>query len=190
MDYLWGVDYGAKKSGNTAVAISDGSKIFLHQVKKGSDADKRLNELLNEFPPDLVAIDAPLSLPLGWCGGEGDLFYRKCDMELKAMSPLFLGGLTARAVQFKRKLEEKKIEVIECYPKAFVQNVLNGDYPEAGDKLDDALQKVINAHKLKLKNLPANEHQVDAILSLIMAFRFQKGLAYSFGEVEEGVIWV
>lgn len=190
MDYIWGVDFGAKASGNTAVAISDGSNILIHQVEKGADADKWLKEILESFPPVLVAIDAPLSLPEAWCGGEGDLFYRKCDLELKAMSPLFLGGLTARAVQFRRVLEEKKIEVIECYPKGFVQKILNGNYPEVGEVIDKNLKKIIAGHHLSLNQLPVNDHQIDAVLSLIMANRFQEGLAYPFGEVEEGLIWL
>lgn len=190
MDYVWGVDYGAKKSGNTAVAISNGFKISIYQAEKGADSDRWLNKLLVKYPPYFVAIDAPLSLPKAWCGGNGDLFYRKCDSALKAMSPLFLGGLTARAVQFKRSLEEKKTEVIECYPKGFVQKILDGYYPKAGEILDETLQKLSKEHQLIFSQIPTNEHQIDATLSLIMAIRYQKGLAQAFGEEREGLIWV
>lgn len=190
MSYLWGVDYGAKKSGNTAVAISDGGNILFHQVKKGSDADKWLYELLNEFPPNLVAIDAPLSLPKGWCGGEGDLFYRKCDCELKAMSPLFLGGLTARAVHFKRKLEEKSIAVIECYPKGFVCQLLDGNYPESGESMETILNQLPKSSRYKLVSQPANDHQMDALISLVISIRHFNKQSISFGKSEEGLIWI
>jgi uncharacterized protein len=48
-----------------------------------------------------VCIDAPLSLPGVFTGLAGcdDYFYRASDRALRAMSPMFLGGLTARAMR-------------------------------------------------------------------------------------------
>jgi len=190
MDHIWGIDYGAKKSGNTAVALTAGDQILLFQAEKGVDADRWLDGMLQKYPPVLVAIDAPLSLPKGWCGGEGDLFYRKCDCELKAMSPLFLGGLTARAVHFKRKLEEKSIAVIECYPKGFVCQLLDGNYPESEKSMDTILNQLPKSPRFKLASQPANEHQIDALISLVISIRHYNKQSISFGKSEEGLIWI
>lgn len=77
--------------------------------------------------PDVVAIDAPLSLPRGreslWI--RSNIHLRECDRELLKMRikffPLTLGPmrqLTERGMRLKTKLERKNMRVIETYPGA------------------------------------------------------------------------
>jgi uncharacterized protein len=190
MDCLWGIDFGARRSGNTAVAIAEDGKVRFYQTKKDQDTDAWLEELIEKHPPTLIAIDAPLTLPAGWCGGIGDLFYRQCDEELRAMSPLFLGGLTGRAVKFHRKSKDAGIKMLETYPKGFVNNLLDGEYPEVGSDLNPILQKLPKDIQLELNEQPANEHQLDALICLVVAFRFTKKEACAFGKYGEGLIWI
>nr|MBS0036643.1 DUF429 domain-containing protein [Saprospiraceae bacterium] len=190
MKNIWGVDFGARRSGNTVIAAAvDGSVVF-YQVEKGADTDRWMEDLVEELKPELIAIDAPLSLPLGWCGGEGDLFYRECDEELKAMSPLFLGGLTGRAVKFARQLKSLKIKVIEAYPKGFVNHLLGGVHPQFTREIQQILDLLPKGVTLELEKKPTNDHQVDALMALVVAIRYEAGLANSFGKKEEGLIWV
>ncbi len=190
MHCIWGVDFGAKRSGNTAIAVCADNEVSFHQAEKGKDADSWLENCLAEFPPSLIAIDAPLSLPAGWCGGKGDLFYRECDKELKAMSPLFLGGLTARAVNFARKLKKMKIECIETYPKAFVNLLANGHCPEPDSDLSPVFEPLYGEVEVSLVDGVSNEHQVDALMALVVALRYERNMAKSYGRKDEGLIWV
>lgn len=190
MEILWGIDFGARRSGNTAIAISVNQEVKFHQAEKGEDADAWIDDLMEKLPPEIIAIDAPLSLPSGWCGGIGDLFYRQCDKEMKAMSPLFLGGLTGRAVRFKRGLKATKIKVIECYPKGFVNHLLKGEYPEINEGVETILEKLPDEIHLKVNKGPENEHQLDALMALVVAFRFRAQKAESHGKYGEGLIWI
>ena len=190
MECLWGIDFGARRSGKTAVAIANEGKVYFHQVEKGKDTDAWLEKLMEKYPPTMVAIDAPLSLPAGWCGGIGDLFYRQCDEELKAMSPLFLGGLTGRAVKFSRKARAAGIDIIEAYPKGVVAKLLNCEYPEVGEDLTPLLDLLPEGTDIQLTAQPTNEHQLDALICLVTAFRFSAKEAMTFGKYGEGLIYV
>ena len=110
-----GIDYGAKLSGNTAVVWEEKGGLFCTQSAKGKDTDKWLGELIYSLQPEDIFIDAPLSLPAVYSHSGSDYFYRRCDRECKAMSPMFIGGLTARAMRLKDTLSEFNWH--ETYPR-------------------------------------------------------------------------
>ncbi|MEM6380094.1 MAG: DUF429 domain-containing protein, partial [Bacteroidota bacterium] len=114
-----GIDYGSKMAGTTVIAFAraDG-KIEFYQSEKKKDADKMIETWLMEHSIKLVFIDAPLSLPKVYQKptASGNYFYRKADAELRAMSPMFLGGLTARAMRLKAVLSEEACQLFEVYP--------------------------------------------------------------------------
>lgn len=190
MKNIWGIDFGARRSGNTVIANAVEGRVVFYQVEKGADTDAWMEELVEELEPQLIAIDAPLSLPLGWCGGEGDLFYRECDSELKAMSPLFLGGLTGRAVKFARQLKSLKVSVIEAYPKGFVNHLLQGVCPHSARDVRQILAQLPEGVELELEENPTNDHQMDALMALVVAIRYEAGMANGYGKRDEGLIWV
>ena len=99
-----GVDFGSKLSGQTVVAILDNDIIQVQRSEKGKDADDFLLGVLEATKITLVGIDAPLSLPGLYLGNGSDYFFREADRDLGAMSPMFLGGLTARAIRIRDKL--------------------------------------------------------------------------------------
>jgi hypothetical protein len=104
-----GIDYGSRSSGNTIMAWSlAGGNVSFFRPEKGLDADVAVFRVLTEMRPATVGIDAPLSLPGRYrdLPGCSDYFYRHCDRELKAMSPMFLGGLTARAMRLSDQMRE------------------------------------------------------------------------------------
>ena len=108
-----GIDYGSKTSGFTAAAsYSSTGTVQVYQSAKGKDADAWLLNLINDLKPKNVAIDAPLSLPGVFIDPSAfnNYNYRACDGITGAMSPMFLGGLTARAMQLSAKLKALKIE--------------------------------------------------------------------------------
>lgn len=191
---LIGIDYGSKLAGTTVVATWLNGNIELHQSQKKQDADKMLENVLAPICEEtIVAFDAPLSLPGVYrqLNGFSNFHYRKCDVELKAMSPMFLGGLTARAMSLAHKLSNTHVTFYETYPAKQAQrlNLSIFDYkkPTANyDAIREVLTKALNGSYLpKL----TNGHQVDAVLALITAYRIQEKEAQIIGDAAEGVIY-
>lgn len=120
-----GVDFGAKLAGTTAITYILDDQIKISQTTKGQDADKWLVKIIKENNLDYIFIDAPLSLPGAFLGKGNDFNYRKADRLINAMSPMFLGGLTARAIKLKTELEQYGVSCVEVYPGGFVRNQSN-----------------------------------------------------------------
>lgn len=192
---LWGVDYGAKTAGTTAVACLevDSKSVWIQQSKPKKDADEFLQTLFETHRPELIGMDAPLSLPgkFRHLDGYSDYMYRKSDRELGAMSPMFLGGLTARAMRLAEIFENGQSLVIEVYPGGLI-DMLFPD--EKGYKKKDTLNLWIPLIRRVFSPIqidtPANWHQFDALLALQSAWRFWNDKNKSFGTREEGIIYI
>ncbi len=181
-------------AGTTVLAINHPLELFASQKKQ--DADAFILQTINALQVRKVYLDAPLSLPgiyreLPNCQ---DYFYRQGDRTLRAMSPMFLGGLTARAIKLKDQLQAMGIEVFEVYPAPLAKM---WDLPDLGYKKQKAnLPTVCNALRNKLPfSVPdfktINDwHHVDALLALAIAYRHEKGEAQAYGNPQEGIILV
>lgn len=191
-----GVDYGSKLAGSTAAAMVDNEKLQIWQSARGQDADDFLLKLILEKRPATVFIDAPLTLPkvygqLPYTSG-ADFFYRTCDREVQAMSPMFIGGLTARAIKLRTILAEHGIAMLETYPTQLAHVLLP---QEKGYKKDLATLPVIAqllqdllAYTFELP--PRDWHQFDALLAWYSGYRHLNGEAILYGEAQEGRIIV
>lgn len=197
----WGIDYGSKLAGTTVIAFDDEwGKIDFVQSVRNRDADNFCLDQLTALEPDVIFIDAPLSLPLVLRKPalqdkveRSEYFYRKCDQELSAMSPMFLGGLTARAMYLRTQFEKQDgVKVIETYPAALVRELHLKDkgYNKKQGKVEDFWPILAKELPLRTEKTPENWHQVDAILAWFSGWRYFKARAKSFGLSEEGVIWV
>ncbi len=187
-----GIDYGSKLAGTTVVCYLLNEVLITKQSKKGQDADQFVWEVCNELNISLIGVDAPLSLPGIYFGklNKENYFYRQCDIELRAMSPMFIGGLTARAIQLRDRLITKTIEVIEVYPKAFVENL---EYKELYQKKNlDTLSKFFKHLKkefeLKVEEFPTNWHQVDGMIAWLIVRNYELKTHREIGDNEEGLI--
>ena len=191
---FWGIDFGAKLSGTTVLASLKEGLVNIQQCPVRNNSSIWLSENYKNVlvKPRIIGIDAPLSLPAGYFG-EGDLHYRLADRQLKAMSPMFIGGLTARAIEWSRKVGSTCIEV---YPSGIADQWL-----EKGRRRRKAdFQLFFKDHFIpKWKSLtgrdfsgpgPTNIHQLDALLALYIALSFDKGEATAYGQEEEGLIWI
>ncbi len=191
-----GIDYGAKLAGTTVlVYYQDGCFRFLASTK-GQDADLFLEEKISELRPDQVFIDAPLSLPGVYRSKalqpEADFFYRKADREVRAMSPLFLGGLTARAMRLKAQNSAVVKDWLEVYP-AYLAKILelkSLGYKKDMARMEQNLQ-ALSSHLPSTKVEPVPSwHHFDALLAWLSGLRFQQNQHLSFGDQEEGMILV
>lgn len=185
---VWGVDFGAKLAGTTVIAsINEKHEVQFTQSERKRDADRFLREEVQRQGPQMIFIDAPLSLPLACRETHphepGDFFYRACDREIKAMSPLFLGGLTARAMNFASHCAQDRISVRETYPAGLARLMNWPDRP-----LQIVADWLQSEFRINLSVAPANPHQFDALLALISGLRFSSGVATTLGDEKEGLV--
>ncbi len=194
---VFGIDLGSRLSGNTVVAIFNHGKIHFMQVDKNVDADLFVLNAAKHFHPEHIFLDAPLSLPGRYCGLTGftDYHFRKCDRELKAMSPMFLGGLTARAMELRDNLEAEGIPVFETYPREMArkQGLDQFGYKSGKSALlhcRSMLRKHLNPQiEMDCQDL-VSWHHVDALLALMSALAFVCNAHKVFGDASEGCIYV
>lgn len=187
---LVGIDFGARSSGNTVVCVREKQGYRFHRSPEGGDGDAWLNDLISELRPGSIYIDAPLSLPAAYFNRGNDYAFRLADRLAGGMSPMFLGGLTARAMALADAWRKAGISVHEAYPSALIRH--------AWESLDIKPRVAIPRSKLRIMAgmvllpppSPADRHEADAWLCWVIGHRHQRGEAKAFGNAEEGVILV
>ena len=117
-----GIDLAGVESRPTGLCLMDGN---LHVSTCVLHTDDEIIRKTLDNSPDIVAIDAPLALPLGRKSltKRSNVHLRECDRELLRMRikffPITLGPmrqLTERGIQIIADLEENGLKVIETYP--------------------------------------------------------------------------
>ncbi|MEL6720626.1 MAG: DUF429 domain-containing protein [Bacteroidota bacterium] len=188
-----GADYGSKLAGTTVLAHVENNMVYFLQSEKKKDADQFLLQKIEALQIELLFLDAPLSLPGVYreLSSYDNYFYRAVDIELKAMSPMFLGGLTARAMRLKKELEKSRVEVIETYPSILAKSFQLKDfhYKKQKEHLSTCSNYLIQQLDWSYKvSIPQNWHQLDALLAFYSAWRYKNELCQIFGKAEEGVV--
>lgn len=185
-----GIDFGSKTAGTTVICWQEENKLRCHQSQKNEDADQLISQIIRELKPDAVFIDAPLSLPMVYreASRHSDFFYRVADRETQAMSPLFLGGLTARSMRLDHLHPE--LPFYEAYPGklAEIWNWKELGYKKSQDSLPLFQKQISEKTGLKMY-LPENTHQLDASLAWCIGWRYHHREAQIFGSPEEGLIY-
>jgi len=191
-----GIDYGARLAGTTTAATLVGAQLQVWQSRRGEDADTFVHHLCDKLNTRLIFIDAPLTLPAVYAQAPAtaaaDYFYRAADREVQAMSPMFIGGLTARAIQLSTILAASGVAVLETYPAQLVKLLLPHlpGYKKSAAALPafaDALQHLL---PYPLHTPPQNWHQLDGLLAWYSGYRHLQGQAQLYGDATEGRIIV
>ncbi len=181
----FGIDYGSKLAGTTAVTCLQSNQLVIIQSNKKQDADQMISELVEKYMPEYIFLDVPLSLPGVYFDNQlyHDYFYRACDRKLGAMSPMFLGGLTARGMKLCADFSKQGIECYETYPTALAKFL--------------GIENWENIHEIAEKMLypitiqqPENKHQADSLLCFLAGYRFQNKLSEIIGDKPEGLIFL
>jgi predicted nuclease with RNAse H fold len=185
-----GIDFGAKKAGTTVIALLTDQSWIIRQSHKNQDADKFLQEQIEYFEPQSIFIDAPLSLPKVYSSNaldpKAEFHYRKCDRATGAMSPMFLGGLTARAIRHKAQWQTQLINVFETYPAHLAAKLAIDVYKDDLQHFAKSMALIADSPVPDLQNW----HQADAILAWYSGKRYLSGEATSIGDADEGLIIV
>ncbi len=201
-----GIDFGAKRSGTTALVHNREDRLTVLRCAKNEDADAFLERsvaALSGGEAAAIYIDAPLSLPrvLHGLSADGptdaqadpamaDWFFRAADRALGAMSPMFLGGLSARAMKLAWTWRREGHTVVETWPRGMVR-LLELEGYRAKDR--GAVQGFLERHAALLglpQPLPAlrDQHELDAVLAWASGLRHRRGIGSAFGEPDEGLI--
>lgn len=194
---VFGIDYGSKLTGNTVISVFNDGDVFFLDMAQGVDADSFILKAAEHFMPSKVFIDAPLSLPGVYRNLPGfkDYHFRKADLELNTMSPMFLGGLAARAIELKNHLRSLGLKVFETCPNVIANQLKlkDCDYkgslqslPSCAQEVVDILPDSINIDKEDIKTW----HHLDALLALVSAINSLFKKPKTYGHREEGLIYV
>jgi predicted nuclease with RNAse H fold len=148
---------------------------------------------IKETQPDLVAIDAPLSLPPGRKSLEErtDIHLRECDKELLKRRikffPVTLGPmrkLTQRGINLRHLLEAEGRVVIEAYPGG-AQDVLGIPRKQRGlEKLKAGLE----GYGIKGLKGELSDHELDAVTCAYVGKLFLEGKAVTYGVPNDGIV--
>lgn len=190
MNSNWiGIDYGSQLAGTTVIAHGEHNKIVFYQSVKRKSADEFIIDTIKTKIPfiDTLYIDAPLSLPAAYFNRGKDFMYRNADRELSAMSPMFLGGLTARAMRLAQELKELKISSYETYPAQVEKVILGQSTPK---KVNPDVRAITTLFESAQLSLPAirNRHQYDALWAWWAGYRHKNQVAKLIGDPNEGII--
>jgi predicted nuclease with RNAse H fold len=183
-----GVDFGAKTSGLTRIAIKSEDELIIHATEKNKDADITLSNFINDNEVEYCFIDAPLSLPGVYNNrnGRNNFFFRDADKELRAMSPMFLGGLTARAMQMQYQLKNT-CTFIEVYPTMAARRLRLKNY--FNDDIENCFKELESKFEIKIMSQAIDKHSIDAVLAWNVGFRYFNDNVSTAGNKEEGIIY-
>jgi hypothetical protein len=186
-----GIDLAGSEKRDTGYCFLSGKQadvVILH-----SD-EEILASILSERP-DIVAIDAPLSLPKGRKSIEkrDKHHFRQCDLELRRLGirffPITLGPmrmLTKRGMALKKKIMDSLpgIRVIEVYPGATY------DLLGAQRKNRISIMRLFRKNGIRTKRKGLTQDELDGICCALTAQMFMKNKAIGIGDQREGIIIV
>lgn len=202
-----GIDLTSKETRPSACLGLDGDLRLIYAGFLGKDSD--ILQLVPSYQFELVAIDAPLSLPKGLCCLEEScscqpnvgLNGRSCERELARRGiPCYfttkksiIKDMVKRGIRLKAELESLGCEVIEVNPYASKIRLFGRKIPK---KTTSAGLALLKQHISRL--LPSiaphvggfNHDLCDAAIAAYTAFLYQQGKAEPCGNPQEGVIYI
>jgi predicted nuclease with RNAse H fold len=170
-----------KKENPSGICMMLGDEILF----KSCFTDEEIIETVKSSDPELIVIDAPLSLPLGRCCLEKECecssggHFRQCEREIRRYGPVLpltfqgMKMLTLRGISLKEKLEGHTL--VETHPRT-VQKMLG---------IEDVAHYINQNYDVSGKQ---NEHELDAFLAAVTGVFYLEDCFLKLGNPEEGVI--
>ncbi len=156
-------------------------------------SDKEIIREVEEAKPEIVAIDAPLSLPPGRRTIEErtGIHLRECDKELLRRRikffPITLGpmrSLTKRGIKLKKILEKEGFQVIEVYPGG-AQDVWSIPRKQQGL---ERLRKGLERLGVKGPRKGMSNHELDAVSCALVGKLFLEDKYELLGKLDDGIV--
>jgi predicted nuclease with RNAse H fold len=155
--------------------------------------DEEILKSIEESKANVVAVDAPLSLPAGRKSIEQrtNVHLRECDEELLRKGikffPVTLGPmrkLTERGMNLRRILENRGFKVIEVYPGG-AQDVLGVPRKQRGLEM---LRVGLERLGVRGLNDRMSDHELDAVTCALVGKLFLEKKSVTYGTSERGIV--
>lgn len=155
--------------------------------------DEEIIDWVRKEKPELIAIDAPLTLPPGRksIDERNESHYRPCDMELRRRKipffPITLGPmrvLTKRGIKLREVLERAGFRVVEIYPGG-AQDIWV--IPRARHNLS-GLRDGLRKRGISGLKKQCTDHELDAASGALVGCLFLQGKAEVYGDKKTGAI--
>lgn len=155
--------------------------------------DQDILDLADREKPDIVVIDAPLTLPPGRTSinQKNGSHFRECDLELRRRGipffPITLGPmrqLTERGIRLRFSLESRGFRAAEVYPGG-AQDIWG--IPRAKHSMTGLQRGLQNLGLTGLRE-DITDHELDAAAGALVGLLFLQGLAEVYGDFTAGAI--
>jgi hypothetical protein len=185
-----GIDLAGSPKRNTGICLMHNKKIVKYATVH---EDEEILSFVKEANPQIIGIDAPLSLPPGrkTLDDNNGVHLRECDKELTKRKirffPVTLGPmrmLTLRGIYLKKKFKRLGFDSIEIYPGA-TQDTFG--IPRKQHSMEGLINGLAG---LGIKGLhpDMNHDELDAITGGFTAYLYLKGKADILGSLKTGAI--
>ena len=183
-----GIDLAGSPARPTGVCILTGDRARTQLAFDNAE----ILDLIRAADPDLVPIDAPLSLPPGRreIGDRNGEHFRPCDRELQRRKirffPITLGPmrmLTERGLRLKAEIEAAGLVPVECYPGGALD--VWGLPRQQHDR--DGLRRGLARLGVRGLRASMSGHELDAAAAALVGRDFFRGTAEMIGG-EEGML--
>ena len=177
-----GIDLAGSPARPTGVCILTGDRA---RTQLAYD-DAEVLDLIRAAGPELVPIDAPLSLPPGRreIGDRNGEHFRPCDRELQRRKirffPITLGPmrmLTERGLRLKAEVEAAGLVPVECYPGGALD--VWGLPRQQHDR--DGLRRGLARLGARGLRASMSGHELDAVAAALVGRDFFRGTAGMIG---------
>ena len=175
-----GIDLGGKPENPTGWATWENKNVTTSLLY----SDNQILEAITHNQPEIIAIDAPFSLPK-----RGIL--RKADREMikngyRVFPPTLpaMKILTMRAIKLNKLIAEKGFKTIEVHPTSTCKALMM-PLKEWG-KLQTVLTQIGLEGDPKVRTL--TPHEIDAIIAVLTAYLYMRNQTETLGDEQEGYI--
>jgi len=177
-----GIDLAGKPENPTGWATWENKKVKTTLLY----VDNQILEAITQNKPEIIAVDAPFSLPKSG-------ILRKADREMiksgyRVFPPTLpaMRTLTMRAMKLNRLISEIGFKTIEVHPTSTCK-ALNIP-PKDWGKIQTVLTQIGLEGDLKVRTLMP--HEVDAVIAALTAYLYMRNQTKALGDEEEGYIIV
>jgi len=175
-----GIDLAGKPENPTGWATWENKKVETTLLYM----DSKILEAIEQNKPEIIAVDAPFSLPKSG-------ILRKADREMikngyRVFPPTLpaMKMLTMRAMKLNRLIAEEGFKTIEVHPTSTCK-ALNMP-PKDWGKIQTALTQIGLEGDPKVRTL--TPHEIDAVIAALTAYLYMRNQTEAFGDEEEGYI--
>ena len=179
---VMGIDLAAKENKKSGICViisnNNGEEGSYSIIISSVFSDEQILEKIKEVNPDLIAIDAPLTWAEKFRPAERKMI--KDGYRLFPLNMGFMKELTARAIRLKKRINYPSVE---CHPTSSAKALKIVKKP-----IEAFVKACERKFSLKFKNIPKNQHEVDAVLAALTAKLYLLGKCKIYGKEGEEII--